>query len=184
MVKKYGEKLKIKDVESLTTDQKRDLMHLFIVSRPKMRSLDDKIGEATVEAVRRVEDDELFKSLDIIFAIIKKMDKKGFEIPSDVIEDLTEDKDRIDEKQFKEFLDTHFKGLKEFIRAGEEKAFELDSEIKSVSKRGKELRRAIRNMKADEEYDMDFETLRSVPGFKISLPEGKKTFLELNQKTL
>jgi|TARA_R100000149_G_scaffold54552_1_gene23903 methyl-accepting chemotaxis protein len=184
LVKEFGEKLKIKDIESLTSDQKRDLMHLFIVSRPKMLRLDEELEEATDEALNRVEDDELYKSLDIIFAIIKKMDKKGFEIPSDVIEDLTSDKDRIDEKQFKEFLDTHFKGLKEFIRAGEEKAFELDAEIKSVSKRGQELRRAIRNMKADEEYDMNFETLRSVPGFKISLPEGKKDISRVKPEDL
>ena len=185
LVKLFGERLKIKDVESLTTDQKRDLMHLFIVTRPKMLSLDEKLGEATIEAIDRIEDDELYKSLNIIFAIIKKMGKKGFEIPSDVIEDLTsEDKDRVDEKQFKEFLDTHFKGIKEFIRAGEEKAFELDAEIKSVSKRGQELRRAIRNMKADEEYDMDFETLRSVPGFKISLPEGKKDISRVKPEDL
>ena len=185
LVKEFGEKLKIKDVESLTSDQKRDLMHLFIVSRPKMLRLDEELEQETVEALNRVEDDELYKSLDIIFAIIDKMGKDGFEIPPRVIEDLTsEDKDRLDKKQFKEFLDTHFKGIKEFIRAGEEKAFELDAEIKSVSKRGQELRRAIRNMKADEEYDMDFETLRSVPGFKISLPEGKKDISRVKPEDL
>ena len=150
-----------------------------------MLRLDEELEQETVEALNRVEDDELYKSLDIIFAIIDKMGKDGFEIPPRVIEDLTsEDKDRLDKKQFKEFLDTHFKGIKEFIRAGEEKAFELDAEIKSVSKRGQELRRAIRNMKADEEYDMDFETLRSVPGFKISLPEGKKDISRVKPEDL
>ena len=39
-------------------------------------------------------------------------------------------------------------------------------------------------MKADEEYDMDFETLRSVPGFKISLPEGKKDISRVKPEDL